>query len=156
MTRVGLFLVLAFAVGCQKAAPPAPDSKPPSPAAATAEKEHDHSHGDAPHGGTIADWGGGKYHVEFLVDHEKKEATVYVLGEDAKTAAPIKADSLTLSINEPAFQVELKAAPLEGEKEGASSRYVGVHDSLATVKAYAGSITGEVEGTPYAGDFEEK
>jgi hypothetical protein len=34
----------------------------------------DHEHGAGPHGGTLADWGGGKYHVEFTVDHDAKEA----------------------------------------------------------------------------------
>jgi hypothetical protein len=64
-------------------------------------------------------------------------------------------EKITLSINEPAFQTDLKAAPLEGEKDGASSRFVGNHDNLGIVKEYAGSITGEIEGTPYAGDFKE-
>ena len=31
--------------------------------------DHGHSHGAGPHDGTLADWGGGKYHVEFTVDH---------------------------------------------------------------------------------------
>src|SRR5262245_61308003 len=59
------------------------------------------AHGAGPHGGTISDWGGGKYHVEFTVDHGKKEATVYILGDDEKTPAPVKASKLLLSINDP-------------------------------------------------------
>jgi hypothetical protein len=50
---------------------------------------------------------------------------------DAKTAAPIKADLLLLSINEPQFQVELKAVPLDGEPRGKSSRFVGKHAGAA-------------------------
>ncbi len=38
--------------------------------------------------GTLADWGGGKYHIEFTVDHGKKETVVYVLGADEETPAP--------------------------------------------------------------------
>lgn len=117
-----------------------------------------HSHGAGPHGGTLAEWGGGTFHVEFVVDHERQEAVVYVFGSDEETATPVKAadDKLLLSINDPAFQVELAAAPLEGEPEGTSSRYVGRHNSLGLVRAFAGTISGKVDGTPYAADFAEE
>jgi hypothetical protein len=154
MKRISMFLALAMAAGC-KPAPPAPVTGTTPASTPPAAKEEGHTHGNGPHGGTIADWGGGKYHVEFTVDHEKKGATVYILGSDGKTTAPIKADKITLSINDPAFQTDLKATPLEGEKDGASSRFVGNHDNLGIVKEYAGSITGEIDGTPYAGDFKE-
>ena len=117
--------------------------------------EDDHHHGDAPHGGTIADWGGGKYHVEFTVDHDKKEAAVYVLGSDGKSPAPIKAESIQLTINDPMTEMELVAKPLEGEAEGTSSRFVGTHDSIGIVKEFAGTISGQIEDTPYTGDFKE-
>jgi hypothetical protein len=138
-------------VGCgEKATPPAPNQTAQAPAA-----EEDHHHGAAPHGGTIADWGGGVYHVEFTVDHDKKSTAVYILGSDGKSPQPIKADKIMLSITEPATQVELKADPLAGEAAGTSSRFVGEHDNLGIVREFAGSITGEVDGTPYAGDFAE-
>lgn len=117
--------------------------------------EH-HDHGAGPHGGAVGEWGDGNYHVEFTVDHGKKEATVYVLGSDGKSAAPVKADKLLLSINEPAFQVDLAASPEEGETGGVSSRFVGQHESLGIVREFAGTISGEVDGKPFAGDFEEK
>ena len=37
-----------------------------------------HAHAPGPHGGTIVDWGGGKFHVELTVDHDRKEATAYM------------------------------------------------------------------------------
>lgn len=119
-------------------------------------KVEGHAHGAGPHDGTIADWGGGKYHVEFTVDHEKKEATVYVLGSDEKTPEPITAASLLLTIKEPQMQVDLKPVPLEGDSEGKSSRFVGTHDGLATVMEYEGTMSAEVDGTPYAGNFKEE
>jgi len=122
---------------------------------ADSKASDEHSHGSGPHGGTVADWGGGKFHVEFTVDHPNKEATIYVLGGDAKSAAPIKSAKLLLSINDPSFQVELTPQPLEGEK-GSSSRFVGRHDNLGKVQEFAGTISGEVEGTPFAGDFKEE
>jgi hypothetical protein len=136
--------------GCSSPPPPTADTK----AKGGAPAEHA-EHAPGPHEGLVIDWGGGKYHAEFTVDHEKKEATVYILGSDEKTPAPVKAASITLSINEPAFEVELKAQPLEGEGGGTSSRFVGTHDNLGIVREFEGTIIGEIEGTPYAGDFKE-
>lgn len=159
------FALAVLAVGCSPApTPPAPVSTP----AATAKSEHEHphksdgghghGHGAGPHEGTLSDWGGGKYHVEFTVDHDKQEATVYVLGSDEKTPAPIKATDgkLLLTITQPSFQVDLAAQPLEGETDGTASRFVGKHEKLGVVQEFAGTISGEVEGTPYAGDFKEE
>ena len=145
---IGLFAAACLfgTAGCQKEAPaPAPEAPPP--AASTADDHgHEHApgetahggHGAGPHDGTLADWGGGKYHVEFTVDHDKQEAIVYILGSDEKTPAPVTtADGkLLLTINEPAFQVELTAQPMDGETEGASSRYVGTHENLGKVQDF--------------------
>jgi hypothetical protein len=144
----GLSLSVA-ALGCGTSAPPA-DSQAP------AEEKAAHGHGAGPHEGVVTDWGGGKYHVEFTVDHGKKETTVYILGSDEKTPAPVKATQVMLSIDEPAFAVELQPQPLEGEAAGASSRFVGTHDNLGIVREFSGTITGEIEGTPYTGDFQEE
>jgi hypothetical protein len=130
----------------------APQAEKKADTAAPAEHA---GHGAGPHEGTVTDWGGGKYHVEFTVDHGKKEATVYILGSDEKTPSPVKATKVILSINEPAFEVELLPQPLEGEAEGTSSRFAGTHDNLGIVREFAGTISGEVEGTPYTGDFKE-
>ena len=121
--------------------------------AKTPEKE-EHAHGSGPHGGTISDWGGGAYHVEFTVNHDRKEATVYILGSDEKSPAPVKAEKIHLVINDPATELDLKAQPLEGEKDGAS-RFAGTHDNLGKVQEFSGTISGDVEGTPYTGDFKE-
>lgn len=122
---------------------------------------HDHSaeghaYGVGPHDGTVADWGGGKYHVEFTVDHSKQQATVYVLGSDEKTPVPIDAKSLELSIKDPEMLVTLQASPQEGDPEGKPSRFVGTHEKLGVVQEYAGTMTGVIEGTPYSGDFKEE
>ncbi len=117
-----------------------------------------HDHAPGPHGGTIVDWGGGTYHIEFLVAHEKREAVAYVLGPDEKTPTPIKAEegSLLLTLTEPAIQLPLTARPLPGETAEACSRFVGRHESLGPVREFAGTISGAVAGTPYAGDFAEE
>lgn len=157
-----------FAAGCNPAS--TTTTTPPANAEKSAKSDHDHdhvhphkddgghSHGAGPHGGTVADWGGGKFHVEFLVDHAKQEATVYVLGSDEKTPTPIKTTEgkLVLTITQPPFQVDLTAQPLEGEADGNSSRFVGKHEKLGNTQEFAGTIVGEVDGTPYAGDFKEE
>ena len=83
---------------------------------------------------------------------------IYVLDSDEKTAAPVKtADGkLLLTIREPAFQVELVARPLAGEGDGKSSCYGGTHESLGIIREFTGTISGEVDGTPFAGEFAEQ
>lgn len=151
-------LVLGVTSGCGSSNPtPKPNVKPaPSPSKPSPDKPVHAAHGAGPHGGTLTDWGGGKYHVEFTVDHDKKETVVYVLGADEKTPVPIKAEKITVSIDDPASEIEAKAQPLEGETDGASSRFVGTHETLGIVKEYAGTISGEIDGTPYSGDFKEE
>ena len=115
----------------------------------------DHDHADAPHGGTIADWGGGAYHVEFTVNHAEQQATVYILGDDAKTAKPVAVDEIQLNIKDPSLSAILKASPQDGDPEGQASRFVGNHEGLGVAQDYEGTISGVIDGTPYAGDFKE-
>ncbi len=157
-----LAILSVVLTGCP-AAPPAaapPKPAPPSqstPAAPAGDHEGGHAHGEGPHGGTLADWGGGKYHVEFTVDHDKQQATIYVLGSDEKSAAPISEGAvLLLTIADPDIEAELKAAPEADNPAGKSSRFVGTHKNLGIVQEYAGTISGEVDGTPYTGDFKEE
>lgn len=163
MTACVAAAALAFLSGCSgNSDESAPASNTTTTQTDTSDHGHPHpedgghAHGAGPHDGTVADWGGGKFHVEFTVDHDKKETVVYILGSDEKTPVPIKATSVLLSINEPEFQVELAPQPLEGEAEGSSSRFVGTHDSLGIVQEFAGSISAEVDGTPYVGEFAEE
>ena len=115
-----------------------------------------HGHGAGPHEGTVADWGGGKYHVEFAVDHDKQEGTVYILGADEKTPTPIDATEINLSITDPVMQVTLKATPQDSDPAGKASRFVGNHEKLGVVQEYAGTIAGVIDGTPFSGDFKEE
>lgn len=118
--------------------------------------EEGHAHGPGPHDGTIADWGGGKFHVEFTVDHDKQEATVYILGNDERTPVPIDASEISLTIKEPSFTISLKASPKLSDPEGKASRFVGTHEGFAVVAEYEGSMSGVVDGTPYSGKFKEE
>jgi hypothetical protein len=119
-------------------------------------KKADHDHGDGPHGGVVFDLGGGKYHAEFTVSHPKQEATIYILeGGNEKKSAPVKAASMMLNIKQPAFQVELKPAKQASDPEGSSSAFSGKHEKLGLVQEFEGTVTVQIDGKPYAGDFKE-
>lgn len=158
MKKLTLALTVLFAVGAMSLAGCPPQNKEATDDAGPSSSTHHdgHTHGAGPHGGVLADWGGGTYHVEFTVSHGDQEATVYILGEDEKTPSPIEAEEIQLSIKYPQMQVTLKAMPQEGDGEGKSSKFVGNHESLGVVQEYEGTITGVVDGTPYSGDFKEE
>jgi len=155
---------IIWAAGCDSK-----QSNSNNAANATSANEHDHtvdtddnrhaveghSHGEGPHGGTIADWGGGKFHVEFTVDHGQQQATAYILGDDEKTPVPVDAKEISLAIKEPDFQISLAASPQGGDPEGKSSRFVANHENFGIVQEYQGSMSGVVDGIPYSGNFKE-
>ena len=39
---------------------------------------------------------------------------------------------------------------------GTSSRFVGKHEKLGVEQEFAGEVSGDVDGRPLAGEFEEK
>src|SRR5262249_13813455 len=96
---------LVVAAGCDnKKDTPKPDDK---------KKDEGHSHGAGPHKGTVFDFGGGKWHGEFDPDHKAKEATVWILGADEKTPAPIKADKLRLVVTNTNPKIEIDLLPTD-------------------------------------------
>lgn len=150
---LGVLLVGLSAVGCNKPAdaPKADDKKGEK----AAKKDDDHGdHGEGPHGGTVIELG--KYHGEFVVDHAKKTATVYILDGKVKNAEAISAAKLSLSIKQPAFQVDLVAVPQDGDPKGKSSRFVATHDNFGKEQEFEGTVSGEIDGKPYLGDFKEE
>jgi len=125
-----------------------------TPTVLKGEAKDDHDHGAGPHGGTIIEFG--KYHAEFTVDHGKKQATVYVLDGKVKNAVPIAAVKLLLSIKSPQFQADLVAVPQDGDPKGKASRFVATHDNLGKEQEFEGTVSGEIDGKPYLGDFKEE
>jgi hypothetical protein len=144
-------MALGVVTGCNN-----PQGGTPKDKGKSAKKaaDDDHDHGPGPHDGTIIEFG--KYHGEFTVNHKTQEATIYILNADAKTAVPIQIRKPLLSIKAPQFQVELKAAPQEDDPAGKSSRFVGKHENFGKEQAFEGTLSGVVDGKPYAGDFKEQ
>lgn len=151
---MGLLVAGTAAVGCG----PTPEAKKVEnkKAEKTAKKDdHGHDdHGEGPHGGTIIELG--KYHGEFVVDHAKKTATVYILDESVKKAEPIAVSKLLLSIKTPTFQTDLVATPQDGDPKGKSSRFVATHDNFGKEQEFAGTVSAEIDGKPYLGDFKQE
>lgn len=143
---------------------PASSDKP-----ATSEAGHeDHEHGDqggadhghdhsapGPHGGMIIDWGGGKFHVELVIDDAKKEVTVYVLDESMKKSVPVDATELQLSLKEPVMELTLAAVATSGETSGTSQFSAPLPMSDKEIH-WEGTISGVVDGVPYAGEFHDE
>ena len=144
------------------------DAKKDSAKSAGSTTGESHIHGAGPHKGVIFDIAGGKYHGEFVVDHPKQEVTVYILGLDEKTPAPVEADKVVVTITnaaresqddpkaapEPRFQVEL--LPKDRGADGKASAFSGTHRRFGREQEFSGTATFEVKGKPFAGDFEEK
>jgi hypothetical protein len=147
---LGVLVAAVALAGCTDQKSSAPTTKPTQ-----AEGDDDHDHGPGPHQGTVIELEG-SYHGEFVADHGKKQATVYVLDGSAKKVKPVAADKILLSIKTPQFQIELKPFPLETDPKGKCSRFVGTHDHLGKEQEFEGTISLTIDGTPYAGDFKEK
>lgn len=131
---------------------------PPQKATPTpGEKKEGHAHpGEGPHHGALVEWGDEEYHAEFTADRERGEVAVYVLGGDAETAAPIKADKVRLTGKDPAFQIDLKPAPEKTDPPGTASKFVGRLPEDTRGRRLSGTISAVVDGKPYSGDFRER
>ena len=46
--------------------------------------------------------------------------------------------------------------PQDGDPKGKASRFVATHDSLGKEQEFEGTVSGEIDGKPYAGDFKEE
>lgn len=119
-------LGLALFVGCTSKDETRTFDDKDSKASAEAEHGHDHAHAHGPNGGHLLEVGEEQYHVEVVFDGKGRSMTTYILGPDAKTAFPIDAKVIDfdLEVGDEEQEIPLAAKPLEGEKEGTSSRFV--------------------------------
>tara|TARA_R110002111_G_scaffold262875_1_gene342498 strand:+ start:41571 stop:42191 length:621 start_codon:yes stop_codon:yes gene_type:complete len=119
-------LGLALFVGCSSKDDTRKFDAKDSEASVEAEHAHDHAHEHGPNGGHLLEVGEEQYHLEVVFDDKARTLTAYVLGPDAKTAFPIAGEAIDfdLEIGDKEHEIPLAAKPLEGEKEGKSSRFV--------------------------------
>lgn len=110
-----------------------------------AEEHHHDEHG--PHGGHILELG--TYHGEIAMG-ENRQISVYILGGDAKTAAPVTGAQVALMLEGVAEPIALEASPLEGETGGAASRFVtaagSVPEAVTDIEKVHGSVKLTLDG----------
>jgi hypothetical protein len=159
-TGIGLIAVCLLGLnGCGKGTP---DGAAAGDSADAHEEEHDHGK-EGPHGGHIIELGTEEHHAELTHDDASHKVGVYLLGDDAKTAKPIDAESITINVSvdgEPS-QYVLPAAPQIGEVEGQSSYFELVSEPLALIvsgKSEAAKkqarLSLTIGGKPYSGLIE--
>ena len=126
------------------------------------ENGHDHEH-EGPHGGHIIELGSDAHHAELTHDDESNRVGVYILDGEAKTAAPIQAESLVInvSVDGKPTQYTLPAVPQEGQAAGTASYFELESEPLNTVvsgKSEAPNtrarINVTIDGKPYVGMIE--
>ena len=119
-------LIVAYGCGQQPVA-----EKGGETAHETDEHEHDHEM-EGPHGGHIIELGTEDHHAELTHDDASQKVAVYILGSDAKTANPIKAESVTINVSEDGqpTQYVLPAVPQAGETDGNTSYFELVSEPL--------------------------
>lgn len=153
-----LTLVLLAAHGLAGCSSKPVETQPAGDAApSTAAPEH--SHGAGPNGGVVFDLG--NHHAEFTVDHGKQQCTILLLGDDEKSPSAVAATELVLAINETktadgttvsAMTVQLLPADAV---DGKASKFVGTDPGIGNVADFSGSVSGEIDGKPAQGSFQE-
>lgn len=114
--------------------------------AAPAEDAHHHDHAKGPHGGAIIELGEEEHHAELVVDHDLHLVQLFLLGPDAKTPSLTKATEVKLALGALGDHV-LKAAPLEGEADGNTSRFQLDNEDVVHKLLDAPEVEGSLEVT---------
>lgn len=97
-------------------------------------------------------WARGKVPPDPITDYR----AVGLLSGDLEKNDPIPATKLLLSIKTPTFQADLVAVPQDGDPKGRSSRFVATHENFGKEQEFEGTVSGEIDGKPYLGDFKEE
>ena len=150
LCQTGMCLLLGSVVVVLGCGPSASDYKKVDEVKKAA-KDHDHDthegghthYGAGPHGGSIIELGGEDYHAELVLDHDAHAVRIFLLKADAKTPLLSNATEATLSLDKDKKLV-LKAAPLEGETDGQSSRFELVDDAFVHEMLDKGFLHGDL------------
>ncbi|MFG0296184.1 MAG: hypothetical protein ACF8PG_09785 [Maioricimonas sp. JB045] len=124
----------------------------------TADDHHHHHHDLGPNGGHLVELGEEEYHAEVAFDATDRVLTVYLLGPDAKTAAPIAAEAVTFALEggDEAQTITLAASPLETDGENLASRFASeagaVPETVKDAEDLRGSVTVVIDGTSLTGE----
>jgi hypothetical protein len=145
-------ILITTLVGCNSSTDPKP--APSNKAAAVP-----HTHGTGPNGGVVFDLG--SYHAEFTVDHDKRQCTILILGDDEKTPVTVAATEFVVSIKETKTKDGKVVSPMtvtikpENAIDGKASKFVGTDLGIGNVADFEGTVSGEIDGKPASGKFKE-
>jgi hypothetical protein len=143
--------------GCRKGTAPASGQ-----ASAPSHHHHDHGTSRGVHGGRIIPLEIDNYHGELTYDDKANRIGIYILAEDAATAAPIDAKSVSISatVDDKPSQFTLPAVAQPGEPTGKSSYFELISEPLLAI------VTGKtktpvrdaelnvaIDGQPHVGDI---
>ncbi|QDU36480.1 hypothetical protein Mal4_07660 [Maioricimonas rarisocia] len=124
----------------------------------TAPADDHHHHDLGPNGGHLVELGDEQYHAEVVLDAFKRILTVYILGPDAKSPAPIAAEEITFTLeagDEPQA-ITLTAMPVESDGPGQASRFASdadaVPESVEDAEDLHGSVAVTIDGTSLTGE----
>lgn len=114
--------VAAFAAGLFAFHSPLFAQQPIAPAPQVAEHAHA-EHG--PHGGELLEVGKEEYHLELVIDEEKKQLVVYLMDGQVKSFVALDVPHLLVNLKMAGkpVQVKLLPVPQEMDQKGFSSRY---------------------------------
>jgi len=120
--------------------------------------DHDHHSHEGAHGGHVIEFDAAHaHHAELVFDEASRDITLYFYGAEIGEAHP--AEGLTVELEESDGEVELdvEAAPLEGETEEAASCYVvagaNVPEDIKSADDLHGHFHVTLDGQDYKGDL---
>ena len=113
--------VAAFAAGVLIFQSPVFAQQPLAPAGPTVHEHAEHG----PHGGELLEVGKEEYHVEIIIDEEKKQLVVYLMDGQVKTFVALDTPFLAVNLKMAGkpVQVKLMPVPQEVDQKGFSSRF---------------------------------
>lgn len=157
LTTASMLSAIVALAGCQKA-----DTQPATSSTSSTNympSHTAHGHGAGPNGGVVFDFG--SHHAEFTVDHNKQQCTIVVLGDDARTPAQVGTTELLLNINKTKTAAGNAVAPMTitmkatDAQAGKAATFVGTDPGIGNVADFSGTVTGEIDGKPAMGEFDE-
>lgn len=149
---IGLAVAASMLTACGSNAPapaPAAPAAESARAAATTKAADDHveeggHEHEAPHGGSLVEFGEEFAHLELVLDASTGQLTAYVLDGEAEQSVRLPAQAIELRLTTPASDAPVRllpvANPLSGETVGDTSMYAATVPGLKGLSAFSGAF----------------
>jgi hypothetical protein len=127
----------------------APAPPPPAAAAVAAEptpaadEDHGHEH-EAPHGGSLVEFGDEFAHLELVLDASTGTLTAYVLDGEAEQPVRLPVQGIDMRVTAPAGAAPVRLLPvanaLSGETVGDTSMFAATVPGLKGLSSFSGAV----------------